>query len=267
VTVLVAADLDGTLIYSHRSAGPGGPLACVEECDGRPASFMTTAAARGVAALATATIFVPVTTRVPEQYRRVRLPGPAPRFAVITNGATILVDGDADRTWAARVRRRLGEGVPFATVWDYATRACDPAWTTAMRNCEDVFCYAVVEPDLVPPGFADDVDGWARQRGWRTSRQGRKLYWVPQSLTKSAAVAEVARRAGAGAVLAAGDSLLDADLLAAADRGVYPGHGELSSTGWSAPGVERLTTTGVVAGEAIVSWLAAAADALSNALA
>lgn len=85
--------------------------------------------------------------------------------------------------------------------------------------------------------------------------QGRKIYAVPQPLTKSAAVREVARRTGAEQILAAGDSLLDADLLHAADRGWRPGHGELADSGWRAANVEVLEETGIAAGEEILRRL------------
>lgn len=89
-------------------------------------------------------------------------------------------------------------------------------------------------------------------RGWTVSLQGRKIYAVPKPLTKSAAMNEVARRAGATLTLAAGDSLLDADLLLAADHAWRPGHGELADTDWSAPHVDVLTENGVAAGEEIL---------------
>ena len=93
---------------------------------------------------------------------------------------------------------------------------------------------------------------WAEDRGWTVSLQGRKIYAVPKPLTKSAAVREVARRTGADLTLAAGDSLLDADLLLAADRGWRPGHGELADAGWTAPPITALPERGVAAGERIL---------------
>ena len=79
-----------------------------------------------------------------------------------------------------------------------------------------------------------------------------RIYAVPRPLTKSAAVREVARRTGASWTLAAGDSLLDADLLLAADRGWRPGHGELADEGWTAPAISALPERGVLAGERIL---------------
>jgi hypothetical protein len=260
VNVLAATDLDRTLIYSTKASQLGGqkpPVVCVEVHDGKQASFMTEAAAQAIVPLAAACTLVPVTTRVPAQFERVTLPGPAPKYAIAGNGGMLYVDGVLDRTWSAAVARELARGFPLADVWEQAGHVCRPEWTVKLRNAAELFCYAVVHPNRLPEGFVSDLSGWAAERGWRISLQGRKLYWVPDALTKSAAVAEIARRADAGLVLAAGDSLLDTDLLLAADLGIHPRHGELYDTGWSAPNVIQTTAAGVCAGEQIIAWFAA----------
>ena len=257
---LIATDLDRTLIYSGRARRLGPDVAatvCVERHDGAPSAFMTAAAAGLLARLAAREPVVPVTTRTEEQYRRVRLPGPPPRYAVVANGGVLLVDGEPDRAWSQRVAAALADTVPLGEVWEQLAHVCRPEFTAALRNAAGLFCYAVVRPARLPAGFVTDLAGWAAERGWRTSLQGRKLYWVPERLTKSAAVAEVAARAAAGRVLAAGDSLLDVDLLLAAERGVHPRHGELHEQGWSAPTVSCTAAAGLLAGEEVVRWFAA----------
>lgn len=260
MTPLIASDLDRTLIYSRKARELGAddqPARCVEVHDGKQASFMTESAARQFAALARSTTVVPVTTRILEQYRRVRMPGPAPRFAVVANGGVLLVDGEPDHCWARRVAKGLAASVPLDDVWTHVAQRCHPEFTAKLRNASGLFCYAVVRPDRLPDGFVAEQAAWAGARGWRTSLQGRKLYWVPDGLTKSAAVREVADRLGAGRVLAAGDSLLDIDLLLAADRGIHPRHGELHERGWTAPTVTTTRTGGIAAGVEIVQWFSA----------
>jgi hydroxymethylpyrimidine pyrophosphatase-like HAD family hydrolase len=100
-----------------------------------------------------------------------------------------------------------------------------------------------------------DLSAWCADGGWRVSVQGRRLYCVPGPLTKAAAVDEVRRRTGATGVLAAGDSLLDADLLESADVAVRPAHGELHDLGWRRPHLEVTSSAGVLAGEEIVRRL------------
>ncbi|MFD6329735.1 HAD family hydrolase [Streptomyces niveus] len=264
---LVASDLDRTLIYSSAALQLAMPdaeaprLLCVEIYERRPLSYMTETAAGLLEDLAGGTVFVPTTTRTREQYFRIHLPGPAPRFAICANGGHLLVDGESDPDWQSQVRDRLAEScAPLKEVREHLLAAADPAWLLKERIAEDLFAYLVVDRALLPEGWVKELSEWAGRRGWTVSLQGRKIYAVPRPLTKSAAVREVARRTGAELTLAAGDSLLDADLLLAADRGWRPGHGELADTGWSAPHVETLTETGVAAGEEILRRLSRAAS-------
>lgn len=263
MSVLIATDLDRTLVYSRAALALTGdvlpPLTCVERRGGEQVSFMTAAAARLTAALADRTVLTPVTTRLPEQLSRVRLPGPPSRFAVAANGGVLLVDGIADRGWQARVAAEVAESANLSDVIAYVRQTCSPAWTLHVREAGGLFCYAVLGEAGAPDGFVAEAAQWAAGRGWTVSAQGRKLYWTPRGLTKAAAVREVANRVDAELVLAAGDSLLDLDLLCYADRGIHPAHGELFASGWSAPQVERTQAAGVLAGQEIVEWFAARA--------
>jgi len=255
VNVLIACDLDSTLIYSRRSAGVNvSELTCVERRDGTPSAFMTDAAARTFSALADDAVFVPVTTRTEAQLARVRLPGRVD-YAIAANGGRILRGGVVDESWSRAVAGRLSAVASFA-------EACTRAERFAAANggrpheVEDLFAFAVLPtPDVAADALAAE-SAWAARSGWRVSAQGRKVYWVPSGLTKSAAVTEVARRCDTQLVLAAGDSLLDADLFAIADAGIRPAHGELTAAGFSAPNVDVTSACGAVAGEQIVDWFA-----------
>ncbi|GGV14033.1 HAD family hydrolase [Streptomyces griseoflavus] len=262
MSVVVASDLDRTLIYSAAALALTMPdaraprLLCVEVHESRPLSFMTETAARLLTELGDEALFVPTTTRTRKQYQRINLPGPRPTYAICTNGGHILVDGEPDRDWHARVLARLAdECAPLSEVREHLLRTADPVWVRKHRVAEDLFAYLVVERELLREEWVKELAVWAENRGWTVSLQGRKIYAVPKPLTKSAALREVARRSGADLTLAAGDSLLDADLLLAADRGWRPGHGELADADWTAPAVRALPERGVLAGERILREL------------
>ncbi|MFF1684787.1 MULTISPECIES: HAD family hydrolase [unclassified Streptomyces] len=259
---LVASDLDRTLIYSAAALGLTMPdaqaprLLCVEVYEGKPLSYVTEDAAALLGELGRSALFVPTTTRTREQYGRIHLPGPAPQFAICANGGHLLVDGVSDPDWRAAVDERLAaQCAPLDEVRAHLVRTADPAWLLKERVAEDLFAYLVVERSLLPEGWVKELAVWAESRGWTVSLQGRKIYAVPKPLTKSAAMREVARRSGADVTLAAGDSLLDADLLLAADHAWRPGHGELADAGWTAPHVTALEDRGVAAGETILREL------------
>ena len=266
MSVVAAVDLDRTLIYSGRALALPGPdsaapaLLVGEVYRGEPISFLTAEAGRLLVELAYVSTMVPTTTRTREQYSRVRLPGPPPRFAITANGGHLLIDGVSDPEWRAQVDATLAAtSAPLAEVAEHFRKACERSFVRKRRVAEDLFCYAVVQREELPSGFVTELASWADPQGWKVSLQGRKLYVVPKELTKSAAVAEVSRRVGGTRVLAAGDSLLDAELLAFADQGVRPAHGELHDTGWTSPKVHITGSYGVVAGEDIARWLVAEA--------
>ena len=129
MTVLVCSDLDRTLIYSQAAFALDGPdeamprLVCVEFYQGAPLSYMTEAAARTLETLAASAVFVPTTTRTPEQYRRVHLLEKQPAYAICANGGHLLVDGEDDPSWSASVRARIADGcAPLAEINDRLVR-------------------------------------------------------------------------------------------------------------------------------------------------
>lgn len=271
--VIAASDLDRTLIYSGKAAKLGLPpgtklkssplyedLVCVEMYKGEPLSHVTRTALATITELNTLGVLVPATTRTRAQYHRITLPGPPARYAVTANGGFLLVDGVADAAWSARVATVLAEtSSPFAEVEGYMQSVFKPEWTKKLRSAEDLFCYAVVEREKMPDGFVDEVTGWATDHGWRASLQGRKLYLVPNELRKGTAVAEAARRLGADTILAAGDSLLDAEMLESATRAIRPAHGELHDVSWITPGLAITASAGATGGQEIAQWLLAGA--------
>lgn len=260
MTVAAFLDLDRTLIYSAaaldlRMPDPDAPrLLCVEVYRGVPLSFMIEDAVAAFAALREVAEVVPTTTRTPEQLARVHLPGPPPRYAVAANGGHLLVDGEPDPDWAAVVRERLAGCAPLDRVQEHLA-AVSGTFVLNRRTASDLFCYAVVDRPAVPAGWVQALAGWCAEVGWAVSLQGRKVYAVPKALTKSAAAAEVAARLGAHRTLAAGDSLLDADLLDGVDHPVRPAHGELHDTGWTRDGLVVTSATGGAAGAELLGVL------------
>jgi hypothetical protein len=260
MSVVACLDLDRTLIYSANALDLRVPdadaprLLCVELYQGMPLSFMTEESVAELEKLAAEATIVPTTTRTPEQLARVHLPGAAPRYAIASNGAHLLVDGVPDPVWTGAVRERLAGCAPLVEVAARLEATSGP-FVLKLRVAGAEFAYAVVDRAQLPASWVAELAAWCAPRGWRVSLQGRKVYAVPEPLTKSAAAREVLRRTGGGTLLAAGDSLLDADLLEAADAAIRPAHGELADTGWIRPHVAVTAARGGWAGAEILAWL------------
>ena len=263
---MVCVDLDRTLIYSPSALLLDVPdhaaprLLCVEVYRGAPLSFMTETAAAALVELARVAVLVPTTTRTPEQLARVNLPGPHAPFAIASNGGHLLAGGVEDAAWTSRVRAAVAGCAPADEVDTYvrSSGAAPPTgFLRSVRVASGLFVYAVVERANVPAGWLAALSAWCAERGWVTSLQGRKVYCVPAPLTKSAAALEVVRRTGAYRWLAAGDSLLDAELLVAADEAVRPAHGELAESRFTSGHLHVTVARGVLAGEELTAWLLA----------
>ena len=260
--VMVASDLDRTLIYSANSMALVGSdhlaprMVVAEVYDAAPLSFMTRSAEELLEGIVGRSVFVPVTTRTRAQFSRVRLPGFGQGYAVTTNGAVLLHDGEPDRDWSRHIERSLGaDCAPLDAVLGHLQGSGAIPAILRVRTAEDVFVYSIVDREAMPEAYLDELGAWCNARGWTISLQGRKLYCVPAPITKEAAVDEVRRRTGSGLLVAAGDSRLDAGILELADIAIRPAHGELDSDGFSRPHLTVTSASGVLAGEEILRFV------------
>ncbi|QIS16732.1 HAD family hydrolase [Nocardia arthritidis] len=271
---LVATDLDRTMIYSRNAfdTATDVPTVCVEQLDGSPLSFMTTAAALRMQALTVSAAVVPATTRTIKQFDRIQLPGAPWRYAITSNGGNILVDGVPDRYWRGDIDAlvRAG-GATLTEVTAALADRIDDSWVDKFRVADQLFCYLVVKPRAVPEGFLAEWDSWCRARGWSVSQQGRKIYAMPDAVCKSRAVAEVRRRlrengelADEARTFAAGDGALDAAMLRTADAAIRPRHGELEQLNWTHPNLTVTRASGILAGAEIVDWFISASPELAD---
>ncbi|KAB2952610.1 HAD hydrolase family protein [Heliorestis acidaminivorans] len=271
--ILFASDLDQTLIYSRRSMGDYGHphlLVPIEEYKGRIISYMTTLAVKRFCEAARQAIIVPVTTRTVEQYRRVKLPI-RPSYAVVSNGGHILREGHLDKKWHDKILSQISDKcLDIGKMEREFAKIAKPDWVTSSRRADQLFLYFLIERDKVPSAELKAFACWAQEQNWRLSIQGRKLYLVPKPVSKWTAVEEVLKRVGKPFVVAAGDSLLDQEMLEKADLALAPAHGELWAThgpkkrlhhhGENEESLKRISflpQQGIVAGEAILNHLLA----------
>lgn len=266
--LLVASDLDQTLLYSPVAAarGPHRPSRVVEVLDGRTISLLAEQTEQGLVELARRAVFVPATTRTRAQYERLDLPQRS-RYAVVACGAVLLIDGEPDLPWSRSVADRLSsQSAPAGALHEVFQDYLDREWLLRVRGADDVFLVATVNSDLLHADELGAVADRCDALGWRAVLQGRKLYVLPNGLDKTAAVTLVAERVadegrGDPLLLAAGDTLLDWGLLAIAAHGWIPAGSELDRLGMAAPHVVRTREAGLAAGDEIVaSWLERTVD-------
>ncbi|MET3172467.1 UNVERIFIED_ORG: hydroxymethylpyrimidine pyrophosphatase-like HAD family hydrolase [Arthrobacter sp. UYCu721] len=267
-SVMVACDLDRTLIYSTNSmdlqcSDSSAPALVVAEVyEGAPLSFMTRAAWNILERLVQEAIFVPVTTRTVQQFRRVNIPGRNRGYAVTTNGAVLLHDGIPDPEWTEIIQDSVKVNcAPLQEVHDRLLGPAKPPAILRGRVAEDTFVYSIVNREELSADYLEELSGWCQERGWTTSLQGRKLYCVPSPVTKEAALAEIRRRQPVDVLLAAGDSRLDAGMLQLSEIAIRPAHGELHQDAFQLAHLRVTSVPGILAGEEILQFAASHAKA------
>lgn len=233
------SDLDGTLVHALRALpDEQAPAAViVEHYEGRPITVSHEQTIGALADLSVRAHFVPATTRSVAQLQRITpiWERVADGWVICANGATILHGGEQDVDWSRTIERRAGGAAPVDQVRDVLEREFgDPAgvrWLGEWRPCDSHFVYAVCDPETTPPGIEEQASRAVEPLGWVAVKHGRKLYVLPRHLTKRAAAEHLIERLEIERVLAAGDSLLDLELLELADRAWVPVGSELERAG------------------------------------
>lgn len=266
---VIGIDLDRTMIYSANSMGTNLPddrlFRVTEMYKQEPLTYMTDIAYTNLELLSYHAHLVPVTTRNQEQYSRVKIPGttrweldsPKNHYSVTTNGAVILINGSIYLDWQEKMREKFKSISSFDVVTKYLQQYQSESWLLSMRHVENYYHYMIIDVDNFSQGTLKRMEETMSDYGWVVSLQGRKLYFIPNFITKGAALAEVARLTKADYVMAAGDSILDQSMLEMADVSFRPKHGELENIDYMFPGLRRTTWTGIYAGEEITSMMVA----------
>jgi len=259
--MIFASDLDRTLMYSSRAIEELGEpkessLKPVEQKDGRWVGYMTETAYHKLKELSLQSLFVPVTTRTTEQFNRfVIFEQEIPiKYAITSNGATILYRGVPLEEWSNHIHNRMHtESVTQAEL-----SACMQRegfhFDGVMKHAENLFFYYILNC-LPTASEKDSINDFAAKYGWRISLQGRKLYFIPQAISKGSALEYICNHEGVEAIAGAGDSVLDWDFLQNCQYRFVPNHGELAKELARVSGTNNHILTkshGVTAGEEIL---------------
>jgi hydroxymethylpyrimidine pyrophosphatase-like HAD family hydrolase len=255
--MIFASDLDRTLIYSKRALEElgepiGSVLQPVEKKDGNWVAYMTETAFFTLKEISEHSLFIPVTTRTTEQFKRfVIFEKDIPlTYAITANGAHILYKGVPMDEWSTHIFRRMdAESVKKDELLSILQRE-GFQFDGEMRQAEKLFFYFILN-SLPTASVRKTIHELATIYGWRISLQGRKLYFIPRAISKGTALEYICKREGMEVIAGAGDSILDWDFLQNCQYRFVPNHGELARVS----GTTNYTMTknqGVYAGEEIL---------------
>ena len=196
--MLFASDLDNTLIHSFKKTKKGD--VCVEYKDGKEVSFMPYEGHQLLKKIVTKCEFVPVTTRSLEQYRRIDL-GIVPKYAIVDNGAILLIDGKVDKEWLAETEKLIEIKLPSIVENDLFTQ---------IRHVDDFFIFLKSDN---PTEALIYLESFICKQNFMICAIRNKVYVIPKKLNKGLAIDRLCKRLGKTFVISSGDSKLDISIL------------------------------------------------------
>ncbi|WML45013.1 hypothetical protein [Neobacillus sp. PS3-40] len=255
--MIFASDLDRTLIYSKRALVEFGLSKTTEripvECkDGQWISFMTASSYSILKEICSRFLFVPVTTRTTEQFKRIFIfKKDIPiTYAITSNGGHILYKGEELEEWSEILSARLQWETSTIKELQFFLQKERFHLDGVVKQAESLFFYFILESS--PSRFElNRISNAVSSFGWRISLQGRKLYFIPKAINKGDALEFICRKEGRVAMAGAGDSNLDWDFLKHCRNRIVPIHGELASKE-SLDTYSVTSNRGILAGEEIL---------------
>ena len=229
---IFASDLDQTLIYSKKfleglSDEEKKHIVMVEDKSEDIRSFMSSRTAEKIKKYMEKNIFIPATTRTIEQFRRVFIFQNElySKYAVVSNGGNIIVDGVVDREWNETILKKIkDECIAKEEIIKKFSEIKDNSWSSEYKEADDLFYYFIVNPEIYPAEKMKSFEKWLNENGWMLSLQKRKLYMIPKVVDKQHAVKYIAEKEGVNYICSAGDSKLDFKMLKNSDKAVVPNH-------------------------------------------
>ncbi|MDA7026416.1 HAD family hydrolase [Bacillus sp. CLL-7-23] len=252
-----ASDLDRTLIYSKKmieAYGADDGYQLIETLDGREISFISEKTKQNLRKIHQEMYFIPVTTRTTEQYNRITFfqEEVIPEYAITTNGACILKNGQPLADWSNFIENQLQSCMSIRDMLAEIAELPESRLAERTRTAHDYFVYLILRDEGVREVSHSDLQAWAADRGWQASLQGRKLYFIPKPLHKWRAVDYLKQELKLDQIYTAGDSLLDYSLITHADKGISPLHGEVLQYD---PNLNVTTHSGMKAADDITDYI------------
>ncbi|MFF2531503.1 hypothetical protein ACFVS2_21585 [Brevibacillus sp. NPDC058079] len=247
------SDLDRTLIYSKRFVeGIDTPLVLVEEKDGREISYMTPASYISLQEMRSLTTFVPVTARKWEEAMRISfIKNDPPEILVCEAGRSIFRNGRRDVFWDAHIyhlmeanqedRKEAMErffvemkalGYPAWSINEYMVMTKVDGWTKDQKE------------------RVSDMYSWFYERGCLLLIQGRKVYLIPQGISKASAIRYLIQLYNPLITVSSGDAEMDASMFAVTSDGIAPLHHTISLL----PKCSITQQSGIYASEEIIAY-------------
>lgn len=230
--LLFTSDLDRTLIYSKRMMAnfpPITPTVGAERKDGEVMSMMTEATTKLLHQVHDQTLFVPVTTRALHQYERIHVINElCPTFAITSNGGTILEKGRPNEAWAKTLRKRIEDSsIPDADMLQRFDGIRSDTWLQQSFYVDELFYVYYVDLSILRQDVVQAIiQEFDVLVGMYFYKEENYIFFA-ESVNEGSGDCYLKEHCTYDVHVAAGDSIMDYGMLAMADIGFTPAHGDL----------------------------------------
>lgn len=254
--MMFASDLDRTLIFSRKALEDfpnfeQAELVPIEKRLEENIAFMTNTSYKLLKTISSKLLFVPVTTRSLEEYNRILFSEMSIQYAVTTNGANILYHGEPLIDWKQKMMKEMSELSIRKEELISSMQSVFSRIPGEMRVVEELFIYFYLR-ESIDRQFLIELKDSLSNKGWKVSLQGRKLYFMPDAISKGNAVKYIQERESVTTLIGAGDSLFDDDFLAFCHYPYVPSHGELAGSSNLKSHYSLTKNSGVKGGEELL---------------
>ena len=214
--ILFASDLDNTLLFSYKHKKDSD--ICVEYLDGKEQGFFTEKSVELLCSINRSMTFIPITSRSIEQYKRIQFPEDGtPKYAVTTNGAILLVDGEVDTDWYEASKNAVD---PWRQeLLDTYELLASISEAKRYRIVDDMYLFTACDTPSEAEQVAELVHG---KTNLDIAVSGRKVYFFPPPINKGQAIQRLIIKFSPEHTISAGDTLIDVPMLQEADWAIIP---------------------------------------------
>ncbi len=253
--MIFATDLDRTLIYAERFLESyDGEVLNIEIFKEKPISYISAKALRLLKELDKVATVIPITTRNREQYKRISIWGEhiKPRIYVVNNGGTIFIEGKEDLIWNEKIKKQLSA---LTLSYEEALRLFLSLYkgpVEGYKKSDELIWLILGDKNHIDWKAVNDFQRQVEGNGWRIDVNGRKIYLYPTCIRKWEALQYIKMNYLNEEVLAAGDSLFDAEMIHQAEFGAVPKGASIEEI--YGANIYRTNQEGIGAAEDILSY-------------
>ena len=214
---IFASDLDNTLIYSYKRIF--GNAVCVEIKDEKELSYMTQAAHILLKYINEKILFVPVTTRSLEQYKRLKLlSDTTPKLAIVSNGGILLRDNEIDKDWYNETLNLI-ENCTYELYKAIDILQSDKNVFFEPRMVDKIFAFAKTRDFIkTQKNLLNNID----VSNLNIEQNREKVYVIPKCINKGNALKRLKETLDSNFIISAGDSSFDIPMKEISDIFIYP---------------------------------------------